>query len=143
MSFENACIKKIFALVLLFLGSNTINNNNIRSVSAFSIKLSVSPSPVFSINFQWLSDIFSSSSNNNDDALSNNDTNRLREELKMKLLETCSSSNNNNNNNNNNDNDNDMNTKRIEIESIIEALVKLRPIDATASNPIFQKNWLL
>ena len=140
MSFENACIKKIFALVLLFLGSNTINNNNIRSVSAFSIKLSVSPSPVFSINFQWLSDIFSSSSNNNDDALSNNDTNRLREELKMKLLETCSSSNNKNNNNNNK---NDMNTKRIEIESIIEALVKLRPIDATASNPIFQKNWLL
>ena len=131
MSFENACIKKIFALVLLFLGSNTINNNNIRSVSAFSIKLSVSPSPVFSINFQWLSDIFSSSSNNNDDALSNNDTNRLREELKMKLLETCSSSNN------------DMNAKRMEIESIIEELVQLRPIDATASNPIFQKNWLL
>lgn len=120
MSFRNPS-SSFFATVLLFLV-----NRNTKSVSAFSTRLTVPP-PVLSINLQWLSDIFSSSN-----SLSLNDTDnvRRREELKMKLLETCSSTN-------------DMNTKRKELESIIEALVELRPIDATASNPIFQKNWLL
>jgi len=81
--------------------------------------------------FKWFTDIFfnpeTTKGNKNDNSL-----NDRRNQLKLDLLNKCR-----------NDNTGSIDEKRKEIEAIIESLVEIRPLDATASSPLFQRMWLL
>uniref|UniRef100_A0A7S2W764 Plastid lipid-associated protein/fibrillin conserved domain-containing protein n=1 Tax=Eucampia antarctica TaxID=49252 RepID=A0A7S2W764_9STRA len=98
----------------------------VASTAAFS-----SPAGKSTDSFKWFTDIFSNQATKEE---SNNKSNSSirRNQLKLDLLTKCRSKTTG-----------DVDAKRKDLESIIESLVEIRPIDATASSPIFQKNWLL
>lgn len=105
-----------------------------RNVAAFSANPAGNVYSIVNVKengLKWFTDIFSGSEtkkgNNGNDSLSDR-----RNQLKLNLLNKCRD-----------DDFDNMKEKRKEIEAIIESLVEIRPLEATASSPLFQKKWLL